>query len=219
METSPYDIPEVKAHNEAMGYLQNQLPQLHAARYRDLQLERDTTRVPQLRTDIVRILNLQNILDRFRDDPSHYLTPLLRESNAIQIPEISGTIQELSILSDRIFQHIYSNILVETWIQATLSSPGKQTITLQQAQEDWASVDDELRTISPTFNDAGSYHQLAPQHKMPKRITVPFQGRKLAGWTDCTYDPQRGKAAVLKAIQLHEAGGQIIQSREYLSPA
>ena len=219
MEPSPYNIPEVEAHNTAMAYLQNQLPQLHAARYRELQVEPDTTRVPQLRTDIVRILNLHNILDRFRDDPSHYLTPLLRESNAIQIPEISGTIQELSILSDRIFQHIYSNGLVETWIQASLSSPGKQTITLQQAQKDWASVDDELRTISPTFKDAGSYQQLAPQHEMPKRITVPFQGRNLAGWTDCTYDPQRGKAAVLKAIQLHEAGGQIIQSRRYLAPA
>ncbi len=218
MEPSPYDIPEVKAHNAAMAYLQNQLPQLHAARYRDLQMELDTTRVPQLRTDIVRILNLHNILDRFRDDPSHYLTPLLHESNAIQIPEISGTIQELSILSDRIFRRIYSNELVETWIQATLSSPGKQTITLQQAQEDWASVDDELRAISPTFKAAGSYHQLKPQYKMPKRITVPFQGRKLAGWADCTYDPQRGKAAVLKAIQLYEAGGQIIHSGQYLAP-
>ena len=218
MEPDPYAIPEVKAHNEAMAYLQNQLPQMLDVRHRKLKVAKHSTQACELRTDIIRILTLHNTLDQFREDPSNYMTQLLRESNAIQIPEISGTIQELSILSDRIFQHIYSNGLVETWIQATLSSPGKQTITLQQAQEDWASVDAELRTISPTFKDAGSYHQLKPQYKMPKRITVPFQGRKLAGWADCTYDPQRGKAAVLKAIQLYEAGGQIIHSGQYLAP-
>ena len=218
MDQSPYEFPEVKAHNDAMAYLQENLPRVHEVRYQALHTTRDSNQATKDRIDIIRILTLHNILDNFREDPSHYLEPPLRQSNAILIPEIAGTLQELITLSHRIFSNILPFQIVETWIQAALRFPGNQTVTLQQTQADWAFIDVELRATSERFTSLGEYQRLTPRYDMPPRTTVPHNGKQLAGWTDCSYDPQRGKAAVLRSLELHHAGRQILTSGQYLPP-